>query len=144
MGVEASMQMWTLIKHHHHTTLSAALQIVCINEAQPSLPTNDNVMITAFMIKSSEGMTHSNLMYKSDPPRPCFQVDFRFRPSWPHQSKKWTINTNYDSKINNSDLQWQQTTFLNHRTFLLNRFYPFNVWAGNKNSPKGNRDCVLL
>lgn len=31
VGVEASMQIWTLIKHHHHTTLSAAPQIACVH-----------------------------------------------------------------------------------------------------------------
>lgn len=32
VGVEASMQMQTLIKHyHHHTTLSAAPRIVCVH-----------------------------------------------------------------------------------------------------------------
>lgn len=31
-GVEASMQMQTIIKHRqHHTTLSAAPQIVCVH-----------------------------------------------------------------------------------------------------------------
>ena len=37
VGVEASMQMYPLIKHqHHHTTLSATPRIVfvCINEVQ--------------------------------------------------------------------------------------------------------------
>lgn len=32
VGVEASMQMWTLIKHHfQHTILSGAALIVCVH-----------------------------------------------------------------------------------------------------------------
>lgn len=85
-----------------------------INEVQPSLLTNDNVMIWAFMIKSSEVMT----LYTFDVLGWALPPVHSGEPRFCHASvllRNWEVNfTGF-----NSDPQRQQTTHPRNFVFTL-------------------------